>query len=300
MYTPGVWDRVESEFGRVTSGRISARRTLWPTCLLVVPCVLGSVLAGPAQVPREPTARQSPLEAARDSLASRENIRLLKSLVLKGMARTGFNGVTGEPNATGHSIEIRMLLPDHYLRIDSDGRLERRAGFGGGTLLNQWRALRPDVDFRASWPADQIMLERQTCARLLLGMLALKDPALGVRVVAESTDDDMRTLELVGHTGFSARLDLQRPSLVPLRLRVNEDVRFPVAMSAAQKRAGVPPLPSPERAEVVWLFEDRRVVSGLNLPHRFKRVARNVVLEDWRIDGIVVNPPLRQTDFVRQ
>jgi hypothetical protein len=266
----------------------------------LVASALGLITAGhgaPATILRGPPVDQGSLEGARDALASRESIRLLKSIVLSGSFVRGFDGVTGAESTQRQSIEIRLLLPDNYLRIESNGFVERRAGFSGPNLLNQWKALRSDVQFGVTFAADQIVLERHECARLLLGMLAFPAPSLGVHVTSDRTNANVRTLELTGNDGFAVRLDLERASLVPLRLRLDDVVRLPVALSEAQKRTGVPPLPQPVRMEVTWVFEDRRSVGGLYVPHRVRRLAGTVVLEDMRIDRVLVNLPLRRADF---
>ena len=98
-----------------------------------------------------------------------------------------------------------------------------------------------------------------------------------------------KSVELTGDEGFSAFVDMDATTSAPLRVRHVGNVHFPVPGSTMP--------PPPQKAEVVWTFQDRRSVGGLRLAHRVVRTARDVTLEEMLLEKFVINPPLDATHF---
>ena len=205
------------------------------------------------------------------------------SLEIHGHTRVliGSTGKLSEPR----TLSIRVLQPDRFLRITSDRTFESRFGFAGDELLNGIRALKPGDTFGATYGPEQIGLERAWVARFMLGMLSQKAAVTRMQVRPSSA----ASVEVTGSEGFSAAVDFDTATGMPLRVRHQANVHFPVPGSLAP--------PPPEKAEVVWTFQDRRAVGGLRLPHRIVRTARDVTLEEMQFDTVLVNPPLTAKDF---
>jgi len=69
--------------------------------------------------------------------------RDLRSLLFTGRVRVPHEDVTGSHE--DGQVEIRILLPDRYLRIDTSGGSERRSGVAGRALLTPGGSGAPGV-----------------------------------------------------------------------------------------------------------------------------------------------------------
>jgi hypothetical protein len=67
--------------------------------------------------------------------------------------------------------EIRVIVPDHYLRLASTVFARLRSGFAGDRLIYEWKAQGPQVKMAMRVPDDQIKTERAQYARLMQGLL---------------------------------------------------------------------------------------------------------------------------------
>ena len=223
------------------------------------------------------------LGAVHQVLGGERKVAGMRSLTLHGHTRVliGSTGKLSEPRA----LEIRILLPDRYLRIVTDASSEMRSGFSGDKLLNAVRALRPGDSFGATYGPEQIGVERAWFARFMLGLLAQKTPVIpmALRLVSAAS------IEVTGPEDFAVRLDLDETTRLPLRVRYHGPVRFPQPGSLAP--------PPPEQAEIIWTFHDRRDVGGLRLPHRITRTVRDITFEEMHFERILVNASLTVKDF---
>jgi len=251
---------------------------------LVVFAIASSVLSA-AQTRQ--SAPESALASAREALGG-AHVAGVKSLLLQGesQALNLANSQMSPPTL----LEIRVLLPDHYLRIDMTETIERRSGFSGGTVLNAIKPLKPDVNVSGSWGPEQIKTERYTIARLILGLLARGDVLQGLRPAAATGN----TITFEAPEGFVATLELDGPTRVPVRLRYRSFVRFPPP--GGQPIMGPPPGTD---ADVTIAFSERRAVGGVLLPHRITTTAKEFTLSDLRFHKIVVNPGFTREDFTK-
>jgi len=247
---------------------------------LLVSSVLLATAIIPAVAQKEPGP--SLLEAGRRAVGGTA-AGGVRSLVVQGRRRVliGSTGKLSEPRP----LEIRILLPDRYLRITVDGPSESRFGFAGTELLNSIRALKPGDSFGATWGPEQIGIERAWFARFLLGMLSHTTAVAHLKVHPSAAT----SVEVTGDDGFSAFVDFDESTNTPLRVRHVGNVHFPVPGSTMP--------PPPEKAEVIWTFQDRRLVGGLRLPHRVTRMARDVTLEEMVFEKFEINPPLEAAQF---
>jgi hypothetical protein len=218
------------------------------------------LLAGVTQRPAsgDPAARET-LARAHAALVGVDAPRDLRSIVFKGRLRAA----TESNDAVDGTVDIRILLPDRYLRVDSVGGEERRSGFAGSVLLTR---------------GGTISDERARFARFMLGALAYVPAGskFQLRMTGESAFPDTEAVD-VGAPGFSARLVFDASSHVPLRI-----VYF-----------------GERQVSTVVSFANRRAVGGLNLPFRVTTQTPDRVLETLMFDDILVNPDLQESEFRR-
>lgn len=205
------------------------------------------------------TAARAQLEQARTAVLGRQAPDGLRSLTLKGRLRIG---VSREQSVDG-LVEIRVLLPDRYLRVDTTNGAVRRSGLAGATLLT---------------PKGDLDAERANLARLLLGLAAYvpAEPKLSFESTGEPAFADTVAID-VSAPGFAARMVFDSASHVPLRL-------------VYDSRYG---------AGTVMSFANRRDVDGVQLPSRVTTLIADRVLETLMFDEMQVNPDLRDADFRR-
>jgi len=212
-----------------------------------------------------PTA-QPGVAPARDELARAQAAVLgrhapdgLRSLRLKGRLRVGIS----RDEAVDGLVDVRVLLPDRYLRVDTINGTERRSGLAGRTLLT---------------PKGDVNAERAGFARLMLGLAAVipAEPKLMFESTGESSFADTTAIDVSG-PGFAARMVFDSASHIPLRL-------------VYDSRYG---------AGTVMSFANRRDVDGVQLPSRVTTLIADRVLETLMFDDMQVNPDLQDTDFRR-
>jgi hypothetical protein len=244
------------------------------------------------------TATSVLLRTARAAIGNDANLRQLRSLVMQGTTRIGFNGVTAKL-LDPRSIEYRVLLPDAFLRITSDDLIQQLEGYAGDALLNKLKPVKPDVQFHYSPGPDELRNAQLQFARLALGMLAETRTVLALEVRTASATSSADTFAVSGPSGFVGFLDVDRLSHLPLRIRYEQSVQFRRPLTREEIKAGVtnPPDLKWETAEMALSFEDRRIVDGLSLPFRITRIARGVTFEEIQLQRILVNPPLTANDF---
>jgi hypothetical protein len=227
----------------------------------VLPWLVLAATAVHAQPP--PSARfldaaaRDQLERARTAVLGGRSLEGLRSLVLKGRLRVGVS----RDQAVDGQVEIRVLLPDRYLRVDTINGAERRSGFAGRGLLTS---------------KGELSAERANFARLMLGLAAYipLDPPLTFESTGDSAFADTVAVDVSG-PAFAARMVFDSPSHIPLRL-------------VYDSRSG---------AGTVMSFANRRDVDGMALPSRVTTLVADRVLETLMFDEMHVNADLRDSDF---
>jgi hypothetical protein len=219
--------------------------------------------------------------------------RLPNSVYMKGLGTAGFDGATGHLLERQQPVDILVLMPDDYLRIDIDPGVQRESGFSGDALLNRWNSVDPRVQASFTAGPNALLRERLHLAQLMVGMIAVVNTSCAFSVSGEPAADS--ALQLIACDGTRHWLDLDLRTGLPLRLRYVEPVRFPRPLTEAQRKAGIVPPPAvPERAEVTLSFEDRRPVRGVMLPFRIVRSARGVTFEVLAFNSVDVNTLTRE------
>jgi hypothetical protein len=199
------------------------------------------------------------LSRARHAVLGRHAPEGIRSLRLEGRLRVGIS----RDEAVDGLVDIRVLLPDRYLRLDSVNGTERRSGFKGRTSLTS---------------GGDVMAERASFVRLMLGLIAFAppEPKLAFESTGEPAFADTIAVD-VAASGFAARMVFDSMSHIPLRL-------------VYDSRYG---------AGTVMSFANRRDVDGVQLPSRVTTLIADRVLETLMFDEMQVNPDLHDTDFSR-
>jgi hypothetical protein len=96
----------------------------------------------------------------------------LRTLRLVGRVRSGIDTATAAPLQTFKQIDIRLVLPDHYLRIEQNAQIRRTTGFTRARGILKMESLDDRVRVGQGTPdAEYSRLMRLEIARLLLGFL---------------------------------------------------------------------------------------------------------------------------------
>lgn len=273
-------------------------------CVLVVASVLGL----PAGASAQDATRFADVEAqnlfvrSRAAVVSSGSVLLLRSLVLKGDLRT----FTDDGRLLEGRIDIRVLLPDHFIRIETFGESQRVSGFAGKVLLTEMRdgnriELPPEkltsqllrlvhahfTRFMLG-AVTYVTADQQLTFRSAGGAPSMVDPresaytatssttpqsAAGSAVVTNSTPEPF-AMDVMSET-LAARFEVDSLTRVPVKLTFQGARKEPNTMK----------------------FEDRRAVAGFNLPYRITTSTRERALETIVFDEILVNPELSKADF---
>jgi len=218
------------------------------------------------------------------------NVSKLKTLEMKGKSKVDFNG-----SLISCAVDIKILFPDYYLRIDATATDSKRAGYAGKTILN---AITSGAN--VSLPPDNLRNailknERLRLARLLLGAATYVtpdvsmifhsagltggaiDPRVSARTAASAEGrGEPNVAEISGPDGFRARLTVDSTDRMPKTLI------YPA---------------SPQ--EETMTFADRRDVGGLKLPFHITTMSGGRIVDELIFDEILINPEIGKKDFAR-
>ncbi|HYM22388.1 MAG TPA: hypothetical protein VEU08_04245 [Vicinamibacterales bacterium] len=204
-------------------------------------------------------------------------IARLQGLRLTGHARIA----TAEGTMADASTEIRIQLPDKYLRIDTGTFGRRLAGYAGTTSLTRTE----DADHRVvSDPNDAqtVATARFELARIMLGFATWISHEVAVKLFTQDTPvtisgpTDPLGVDAVSTdgSGFAARVIMDARTRVPARV-----------------------VYSSSRGAMTMTIVERRQAGGYKLPSHITISAGDRVVDDLSFDDIAVNPKFAKTDF---
>ena len=205
-------------------------------------------------------------------------VALLRSMRFKG--RTRFPADDG--SLISGTVEIRILLPDNYLRIDTAGFGRRLTGFTGNTTLNLIEGATGKNTQDPNDAKSILAANRAELARLMLGIAAYSSPTVPLGLYTRDTPRDMPGpsdplgIDVTGDT-FAARLILDPKSRTPGRV---------VFFGA-------------DRAVTTTAFADRKSTGGMKAPYSIIATAGERIVDEMLFDEVAVNPKLTKTDFGR-
>ena len=269
---------------------------------MVLRTLAAAVISGAIAVPlvaqshvvfRDPSA-EALFKASRNAAGGEGVVSGVQSLRMRGSARVGESD--GGPEV--REVEIRIMLPDHMLRIDSADGFEKRAGLMGNDLLTAISAGGTRETPPAAMRAPLVRAERARLGRMMLGMAMtpLRPGWLTVRSVrtAVTTVDPRSTLATDG--GAAAALTAERGGQRILEAQADQGVFVRMFFDGATRPSRIQ-YEAGKGAQVLVEFADRRRVSGLLLPHHIVTTAGGKVVDDLTLRTIEVNPKLTAADF---
>lgn len=205
-------------------------------------------------------------------------IARLRALRFQGRSR--FAGSDGE--LLSAAVEIRVLLPDRYLRIDTGSFGRRQSGYAGSQTLDRIESATGRVTSDSRRPDAILQADRSELARLMLGVAMYASEEVPMKLQTRDTQIEMPGLpealgiDATGET-FAARLAFDGASHLPVRL---------VFWSG-------------DRTVLTTAFSDRRAAGGMMVPYRIVTTAGDRIVDELLFDAVAVNPPLAKGDFSR-
>ena len=261
------------------TGALTARRVISFPILL-----LGASLGAQNFVTFEGAGAEALFRQSRNAVGGEAAVMNITSLVMKGTARVS----AGDDGPPERAIEMRVLLPDQYVRVETAGNWTKISGFSGKTLLTEIRTGTASERPPAQMMGPLLRAEKARLARLLLGLGSLATPEIWLTIrqpmgVTETgsafasgrtTNAAIgRVLEATAKDNFMARAFYDATG-IPLRVEYE-----------ANKR------------RISTVFGDRRKIGQLNLPHTMTTTLDGMPLEEIRLSEIVLNAPLTKNDF---
>jgi hypothetical protein len=214
----------------------------------------------------------------------------LKALEFKGKSKVEMNGFLIDC-----TVDIKILLPDHYLRVDMTPTDAKLAGYAGKTILNAIRA-----GANLSLPPENLngailKNERTRLARFLLGSVTYFTPDTSLVFHSSGLNVDMvdprvkaKTSATVEGRGEPNVADITSRDGFAARLTVDASNKWPVKLQ-------YPSSPSEE----TMTFTDRRDVSGLKIPFRVTTTTAGRTIDELIFNEVLVNPEIGKGDFKR-
>jgi len=209
-------------------------------------------------------------------------VALLRSLRFKGHSR--FPDQDG--GMISATVEIRILLPDNYLRIDTAPFGRRLNGISGGTAVNLTERANGQITQDPSDMRALLFADRSQLARMMLGVAAYTSPALPVALSTRDTPQampgpsDPLGIDATGDHGFEgfiARLMLEPKSRTPGRVVFWDG----------------------DRTVLTTTYANRKSVGGMKAPYSIVTTAGERIVDEMLFDEVAVNPKLTKADFRR-
>jgi len=252
------------------------------------------------------------LSRSRQAVGGVDAVAGLRSLVLTGVSR-----ITASQGLVECDVEIRILLPDRYLRIDRAPFGEKRAGFQGRNPLSviseRGRTTLPPESLKNEIVAS----ERERMVELLLGAAAYLAPkdVVWVRSIGGAintaqpqgtaeqaqrtrTDDGVWSGTRPTRSAIPAWAETM-PDLHTLDISARPGARF---RFTTDRRTSLPARAvyvNMNGDTVTMTFGERRPTAGLNLPYRITTTSKGRIIDDLLLDAIAVNSGIDAATFAR-
>jgi len=245
--------------------------------LAAIVCV--TLAAQEPELMRDPKTKELVASARIAIFGGPGGIARLRALRFKGRSRLA--GSDGD--LLSAAVEIRVLLPDRYLRIDSGAFGLRRSGYAGSQTLDRIEDAAGHARPDSRSAAAILQSDRSELARLMLGVAMYAPPDVPMKLQTRDTQIEMPGLpdalgiDATGDT-FATRIAFDGASHLPVRL---------VFWSG-------------DRTALTTAFGDRRAAGGMQVPYSIVTTAgANRVVDELLFDEVAVNPPLTRADFSR-
>jgi hypothetical protein len=206
-------------------------------------------------------------------------IARLHSMRLRGRSRFP----AADATMLSGTVELRVLLPDRYLRIDTGSFGRRMTGYAGNKTLDLIETADGNTVANPGDPASIMHADRAALARLMLGVATYASQEMPLKLQTRETPVDMPGpseplgIDAVGENGFATRIVFDGKTHLPVRL-----VYW-----------------GPDRAVLTTVYADRRATGGMKAPFSIVTAAGDRIVDELLFDEIAVNPSLSKTDFSR-
>lgn len=262
---------------------------------------------------------------ARDRLnASRRAVGAAGAFArLQSLRLTGSSHISSDNGLVACDVEIRILLPDHYLRIDNAPFGEKRAGFMGRTVLNaiveQGRTTLPPDSLKEQileservrmfqlllGAATYVSRQNEVTFKSVAGELSTFQAQAGADA-ANRAADAQRAWEAAGNSGHpppplggTQTFGSNQPDPYNVDVSLRDQMRFRLTFDRGTYLPARLAYPVGNGDDVAITFGERRVTDGLTLPYRITTTSRGKVIDELILDLIEVNPRLTTADFTR-
>lgn len=206
-------------------------------------------------------------------------IARLKSMRFKGQSR--FPSDDGSLIAA--DVEIRVLLPDRYLRIDTGTFGRRLTGVSGDATTSVVEGANGKITHDPDDARSILYTNRSQLARLMLGTATYAPQANPLTLQTRGTPREMPGpsdplgIDIVGDDGWVARFVLEGKSHLPVRIQHWGSNRVLLAT----------------------VFTDHRPAGDMNVPYHIRTTAGDRIVDELVFEQIEVNPKLTKADFTR-
>ena len=247
-------------------------------------------------------AAQNLFIRSRASVVHTGSVTQLRSLILRGHVRT-----TADTGASlDGTIEIKVLLPDSFLRTEQYAGVQRFTGFAGNSLLTAMRE------------GNRVELPPENAVAPLLGVTRAHFTRMMLGLATYITSDRQMTIRSSGNTptmidpretaraavasqfpqSAAASSVVTNPGLDPFSLDVQSENFFVRYVVDSLTRVPVQLVfPGAKQQPTTLALGDRRTVGGFDLPYLMTTTVGNRLLERVTFDEILVNPELSKADF---
>jgi hypothetical protein len=283
--------------------------------------VVAGLLAGGAAAAQDlldfPDANaREVLKRARTAVGGTDAVAHLRSLVITGISRIP---ASPGPNLIECDLEIRILLPDRYLRIERASFGERRTGFAGKNPLSVITEKGKTILPPESLYKPIVESERERMLQLMLGLAGYLSPkdARFARSVSgpmsteqpQGTSDaaaqrraDVAIREAGGNPGLRPPPNTYTsavPDAHAIQVSVRDGSQFRFTTDDRTSLPSRVTYANSSGEEVTMTFGERRMTEGLNLPYRVTTMSKGRIIDDLLIYEIAVNSGLTSGNFGR-
>ena len=228
------------------------------------------------------------IKAAITALGGEENIDNVKSLILTGTTKYySYDAVD--------DTEIRILLPDNYLRIDKRSGMTVYARASKGKT--QTAGFTETGDRMGTNHANEV----NRFAYLLLGALLKGDPVAPLTISAVSNTSDK--FSIAKETGVLGEIEFDPSSKFPFLISYKDAERKMTIQKNSRDTGGkfsgniVIGPGAEELVDSIMRFKDRFAVDGIMFPRTIVFESRGKPVKELKIEKIQINPKLTLADF---
>jgi hypothetical protein len=266
--------------------------------VLAALCAGMTALSGQSHVVYRDGTAESLFQTSRNAVGGEGAVSGLHSLLLRGTARVS----EGDGGPEEREVEIRILLPDAILRIETAEGFQKRSGVSGNNLLTFIRTREGSEEPPATMRQAMIQAERARLGRIMLGMAAtpVRPGWLTLRSVrtAVTTTDPRSTMSTEDPRAAATTLTAERAGQRVLEGSAQDSFFVRIFFDASSLPSRIQ-YEAGRGVQVVTEFSDRRRASGLLLPYHLVTSSGGRVTDDLILREIVVNPRFTAADFER-